>query len=101
MENCFYFVGANLNAFRGTKHPNTLPHVTLKIHLSGLSLSLASRILVKVSIRSEMYEPFFLPATTMPSTQENTFLPTWSFSAAFIILQNVGPVLRSASVIRI
>jgi hypothetical protein len=51
-----------------TKQPNTLPHVTPKAHFSGLSLSLASRILAKVSIRSEMYEAFSLLATTMSST---------------------------------
>jgi hypothetical protein len=43
-----------------TKHPNTLPHVTPKAHFSGLSLSVASRILAKISVRLEMYEAFFL-----------------------------------------
>jgi hypothetical protein len=41
-----------------TKQPNTLPRVTLKTHFSGLSLSLASCILAKVSVRSEIYEAF-------------------------------------------
>jgi hypothetical protein len=36
------------------RNPSTLPLVTLKTHFSGLSLSLASCILVKVSARSEM-----------------------------------------------
>jgi hypothetical protein len=40
--------------FIETKHPNTLPLVTPNTHFSGLSLSRASRILVKVSARSEM-----------------------------------------------
>jgi hypothetical protein len=80
-----------------TRQPSTLPHVPPKAHFSGLSLSLASRILVKVYLRSDMYEALFLLATTMSSTYESTFLPTWSFNVAFIILQNVGPVLRSPS----
>jgi hypothetical protein len=46
-----------------TKQPNTLPLVTPKTHLSGLSLRFASRIFVKVSNRSEMYDSFFLLAT--------------------------------------
>jgi hypothetical protein len=76
-----------------TRQPITLPRVTLMMHFSGLSLSLASRILAKVSARSGMYEALFLHATTMSSTYKSTFLPTWSFNAAFIILQNVGPTL--------
>jgi hypothetical protein len=79
------------------RQPNTLPHVTPKIHFSGLSLSLASRILVKVSVRLDMYKALFLLATTMSSTYESTFLPTWSFNAAFVILQNVGYALHSPS----
>jgi hypothetical protein len=51
-----------------TRQPNTLPHVTLKTHFSGLSLRLASRILVKISVRSEMYDSFFLLATTIALT---------------------------------
>jgi hypothetical protein len=51
-----------------TKQPNTLPMVTLKTHFSGLSLRFVSRILVKVSDRSEMYDSFFLLATMMSST---------------------------------
>jgi hypothetical protein len=51
-----------------TKHPNTLPPLNVKTHFSGLSLNLASHIWVKVSVRSEMYEAFFLLATTMSST---------------------------------
>jgi hypothetical protein len=47
-----------------TKHPNTLPRVTPKMHFSGLSLSMASRILVKVFVRSDMYKALFLLATT-------------------------------------
>jgi hypothetical protein len=78
-----------------TRQPTTLPHVTPKTHFSGLSLSLASHILAKVFVRSDMYEALFLLATTMSSTYESTFLPTWSFNVAFTILQNVGPVLRS------
>jgi hypothetical protein len=60
-----------------TRQPNTLPHVTPKTHFSGLSLSLALRILAKVSVRSDMYEALFLLATTMSSTYESMFLPTW------------------------
>jgi hypothetical protein len=48
-----------------TKQPNTLPHVTPEMHFSELSLRLASRMLVKVSARLEMYDSFFLLATTM------------------------------------
>jgi hypothetical protein len=69
-----------------TRQPSTLPRVTPKTHLSGFSLSLASRMLAKVSVRSEMYHAFFLLATTISSTYESTFLPTWSFNAAFVIL---------------
>jgi hypothetical protein len=69
-----------------TKQPNTLPHITPETHFSGLSLRLATRMLAKVSDRSEMYDYFFLLATTMSSMQDCTFLLTWSFNAAFIIL---------------
>jgi hypothetical protein len=78
-----------------TRQPSTLPHVTPNAHLSRLSLRLASHMLGKVYVRSNMYEALFLLATTMPSTYESTFLPTWSFNAAFIILQNEGPALCS------
>jgi hypothetical protein len=37
-----------------TRQPSTLPLVTQKTHFTGLSLSLASRILAKVPARSEM-----------------------------------------------
>jgi hypothetical protein len=50
-----------------SKQPNTLPQVTLKMHYSELSFRLASRMLVKVSARSEMYDSFFLLATMMSS----------------------------------
>jgi hypothetical protein len=50
-----------------TKQPKTLPHLTPKMHFSGLSLSLASHILVKVSVRSEIYEAFSLLVTMMSS----------------------------------
>jgi hypothetical protein len=80
-----------------TKQASTLPHVTLKTHLSGFNLSLASRILAKISVRSKIYDDFFLLATTISSTYESTFLSTWSFNVAFVILQNIGPALRNPS----
>jgi hypothetical protein len=51
-----------------TREPSTLPRVTPKNHFSGLSLRLASLILVKVTVRSEMCEAFFLVETMMSST---------------------------------
>jgi hypothetical protein len=42
-----------------TKQPNTLPLVTPKMYFSRFSLRFASRILAKVSNRSEMYNSFF------------------------------------------
>jgi hypothetical protein len=42
-----------------TKQPSTLPRVTAKTHFFGFSLSLASRILVKIFIRTEIYDAFF------------------------------------------
>jgi hypothetical protein len=70
------------------RQPSTLPHVTSKTHLCGFSLSLASRILVKVFVRSEIYDAFFLLATTMSLMYENTTLPTRSFDAAFVSLRH-------------
>jgi hypothetical protein len=61
----FILLGLASMPFMETNHPNTLPRITPKTHLSRLSLSLASHILVKVSVRSEMYEAFFLLATMM------------------------------------
>jgi hypothetical protein len=80
--------------FRETRHPSTFPLVTLNTHFSGFSFNRASCIFVNVSVRFEMYVVFFLLATTMSSTHEHTFLPTCSFNAAFVILQNVGSTLR-------
>jgi hypothetical protein len=40
--------------FVDTRHTSTLPLVMPNMHLSGLSLSQASRILVNVSTKSEM-----------------------------------------------
>jgi hypothetical protein len=40
--------------FMENKHRSTLPLVTPNTHFSGLSLSRASHILVKVSTKSEM-----------------------------------------------
>jgi hypothetical protein len=51
-----------------TRQPSTLPHVTLKTHFPGLSLSLDSCMLAKVSVRSEMYGALFLLASTISST---------------------------------
>jgi hypothetical protein len=59
--------GFPLMPFVETKHPRTLPLVILNMHFSGLSLSLASRIFVKVSAKSEMLVSFFLLTTTMSS----------------------------------
>jgi hypothetical protein len=50
-----------------TRQPNTLPHVILKTHFSELSSRLALHISVKVSVRSEMYDSFFLLVTTISS----------------------------------
>jgi hypothetical protein len=47
-------LGFALMHFMETKHPSTFPLVTPNMHFSGLSLSQASRMLVKVSARSEM-----------------------------------------------
>jgi hypothetical protein len=68
------------DAVMETKHPRTLPHVTPNTNFSGLSLSRASHILAKVSAKSEMYVVFFLLTTSMSSTYERMFLPTWSLS---------------------
>jgi hypothetical protein len=46
-----------------TKKTSTLPCVTPKTHLSRFNLSLASHILAKVFVRSEIYDAFFLLAT--------------------------------------
>jgi hypothetical protein len=80
-----------------TRQPSTLPLVTPKTHLSGFNLSLASRMLAKFSVRLEIYNAFFLLITTISSMYESTFLPTWPFSAAFIILQKVGLALCNLS----
>jgi hypothetical protein len=63
-------------------------------------LGLASKPLVETkqpSTLPRVCDAFWLLATTMSSTYESKFLPTWSFSAAFIILQKVGPALRHPS----
>jgi hypothetical protein len=83
----FILLGLALMPLVDTKQPSTLPRVTPKTHFFELSLSLASHILAKVSVRLDMYKVIFLLATTMSSTYESTFLPTWSFNAAFVILQ--------------
>jgi hypothetical protein len=59
-----------------TRQPSIMPRVIQKTQFSRLSLSLASRILAKVSVRPDMYKALFLLATTMLSTYESTFLPT-------------------------
>jgi hypothetical protein len=101
LGNPFILSGLASMPLVATRHTNTLPCVTPKTHFSGLSLSLATRILAKVYVRSVMYEALFLLATTMSSTYESTFLSTWSFNAAFVILQNVEPALCSPSSILI
>jgi hypothetical protein len=63
----FILSGLASMLFVDTKQPNTFPRVTLKIHFSELSLSLASHILEKVSVKSKMYEAFSLLSTTMSS----------------------------------
>jgi hypothetical protein len=49
------------------RQPSTLPLVTPKTHFFGLSLSLASRILVKISARLKTYAAFFLLAASLSS----------------------------------
>jgi hypothetical protein len=63
--NAFILLGLASIPLVETRQPSTLPHVTLKTHFSGLSLSLASRILANVSIRSKIYEAFFLLTMTI------------------------------------
>jgi hypothetical protein len=63
----FILSGLVLIPWEKTRQPSTLPLVTPKTHFLGLSLSLASHILAKVFVRSEMYDAFCLLATTMSS----------------------------------
>jgi hypothetical protein len=51
LEDCFDLVRISFNAFGGDMTPEYFAVVTPKTHFFGLSLRLASRILVKVSAR--------------------------------------------------
>jgi hypothetical protein len=68
LDNCSYFVGAGLDTFGGNQIAQFFVSCYSKDTLLQLSLRLASCRLVKVSVRSEMYDSLFLLATMISLT---------------------------------